>query len=160
MAAANLSRPLFTCQLRGHGFLSRKRCRILSLRAFNGDSSISPEERAKKALKELDDQLSEVNQTSSPSSPRPLPGVESWDDPKRATSKGSLPELSDGFLLFLTGGLLMLTVVNNLLFYLFVELPSRKPQPTQQTMEERLESGKLSVDGSKAAPQPQAGSAM
>eukprot|EP00250_Pteridium_aquilinum_P006601 c16486_g1_i2 orf=27-347(-) len=77
MAAANLSRPLFTCQLRGHGFLSRKRCRILSLRAFNGDSSISPEERAKKALKELDDQLSEVNQTSSPSSPRPLPDMKS-----------------------------------------------------------------------------------
>lgn len=153
MAAAIFLSPSFSSP--GHGF-SIRRGRLsfaFSLRALNGDDSSSSEERARVSLKDLDDQL------SSPAPPRPAREIKIEDEPKIPPSKGSLPVLSDGLLLYIAGGLFLLTIVNNLLFYFFVDRPNRDAQISK----EAKKSDSVSPSGAEknmVAPQPQAGSEM
>jgi hypothetical protein len=62
-------------------------------------------------------------------------------------------EVSAGFLFFIGTGLLLLTVVNNLLFHYFIELPERE---AQENMEKQQLSVKKALDVNPTlAPQPQ-----
>lgn len=164
MAAASFSRQLLNPQLRRPGFFTNRRmCNpfsALSPRAVNGDREQSPEEEARKGLKQLDEQLFERSSPSSPRPRNPFFGAEIDDLQKKATSKGSLPDFSDGFILFLGGGLILLTIVNNFLFYYFIERPAQESQVTVQSAGKKSESRTSSVDGITEALRPQASTDM
>lgn len=94
--------------------------------AVNGDppQAQSPEDKGKLALEELDQQLSTLSERSTPA-PRPV--VDPRMEPqKKRRNEEDLPKITDGFLLFVGVGLLLLTFVNNVLFYKFIA-----PQPQE-----------------------------
>ncbi|KAH7440470.1 hypothetical protein KP509_04G109400 [Ceratopteris richardii] len=105
----------------------------------------SSNEQVRTSLKDLDEQLL----SSTPVLPRQFPDIEEINTVEGGTSKPQWPEFSTGSLIYIAGGLFLLTVVNNLLYYLFLELPNKNSEISQ---EKNLSLRTSNVDSQIVAP--------
>lgn len=115
---------------------------LIRIRASSNEDSPQAQDPAKLALQQLDQQLSVLSQRTTPP-PRPISGTEN-EAPVKLKTRAEF-EITDGFLVFAGVGLLLLTVVNNLLFYTFIENPQRAAETSKTASVTKIESQRSGV---------------